>query len=100
MPYESLNRKFRNAQKNIDREISHVNVAASAIETSLEEDSSADAVSDLLSSMVAKLKVLKRKVCLHYLPTLLLVLWSCISQYVDQWEFIALLECDCCCSYR
>ncbi|XP_067935806.1 E3 ubiquitin-protein transferase MAEA-like [Watersipora subatra] len=61
VPYESLNRKFRNAQKNIDREISHVNAAATKIGASLVDDSSAESVSELLCSMVAKLKVLKRK---------------------------------------
>ncbi|KAF6024506.1 MAEA [Bugula neritina] len=61
VPYESLNRKFRNAQKNIDKEISHVNSTAHLIQTTLDENASVYTVSQLLSSMVAKLKVLKRK---------------------------------------
>lgn len=62
VPYETLNRKFRNAQKTIDREVLHVNSAVSSIQAVMEGDISTEQVSELLSNMVAKLKVLKRKV--------------------------------------
>ena len=63
-----MNRKFRNAQKAIDKEISHVSQAAQLLETSLANGSSTKHVSDLLTTMVAQLKVLKRKVVssLHF----------------------------------
>ena len=89
VPYESLNRKFRNAQKNIDREISHVNAAATKIGASLVDDSSAESVSELLCSMVAKLKVLKRKVNAYYNFLLFFICnaanifigWACIHRW-------------------
>lgn len=62
VPYEALNRRFRNAQKNIDREVQHVTTAANTIETALDDDPSTEAFSEMLGSFVAKLKVLKRKV--------------------------------------
>ena len=63
VPYETLNRKFRNAQKTIDREVSHVKSAADQLTRVLNDDPQSDSVSELLSNMVEKLKVLKRKVC-------------------------------------
>lgn len=64
MPYELLNKKFRAAQKQLDREVSHVQAAALELEKGLtgERVGAAD-ITRLLGGMVEKLQVLKRKVC-------------------------------------
>ncbi|XP_072379289.1 E3 ubiquitin-protein transferase MAEA [Diabrotica undecimpunctata] len=61
VPYEILNKKFRTAQKAIDREVSHVQQQATLIEETLESDVKAKDISSLLGGMVEKLQVLKRK---------------------------------------
>ncbi|CAH1155978.1 unnamed protein product [Phaedon cochleariae] len=62
VPYEILNKKFRTAQKTLDREVSHVQQTASLIEVSLNTpDVRAKDISSLLGGMVEKLQVLKRK---------------------------------------
>ncbi|XP_070541046.1 E3 ubiquitin-protein transferase MAEA-like [Ptychodera flava] len=62
VPYEILNKKFRNAQKNIDREVSHVIHVTNEIEKCLENKPvTVGAVASLLDSVVDKLSVLKRK---------------------------------------
>lgn len=65
VPYEILNKKFRSAQKNIDREVSHVQNAVSDLEKgckkSLDSKVTVGAISDLLSGVIDKLTVLKRK---------------------------------------
>ena len=38
MPYELLNKKFRAAQKQLDREVSHVQAAAVEIEKGLQQE--------------------------------------------------------------
>uniref|UniRef100_A0A0A9YIX7 E3 ubiquitin-protein transferase MAEA n=2 Tax=Lygus hesperus TaxID=30085 RepID=A0A0A9YIX7_LYGHE len=62
VPYEILNKKFRAAQKQLDREVSHVQSAALEVERGLgtERCSVAD-INQLLGGMVEKLQVLKRK---------------------------------------
>lgn len=63
MPYEILNKKFRAAQKQLDREVSHVQTAALDVERGISSDScSAADINKLLGGMVEKLQVLKRKV--------------------------------------
>lgn len=63
MPYELLNKKFRAAQKQLDREVSHVQAAALELERGLAVDKvGAGEISRLLGGMVEKLQVLKRKV--------------------------------------
>lgn len=65
MPYELLNKKFRAAQKTLDRELSHVQAAASELEKGLTCDNvGAGNISKLLGGMVEKLQVMKRKVSL------------------------------------
>ncbi|XP_044727245.1 E3 ubiquitin-protein transferase MAEA isoform X2 [Chrysoperla carnea] len=62
VPYEFLNKKFRAAQKTLDREVSHVQQAALEIEKGLEgEKLAAGDITRLLGGMVEKLQVLKRK---------------------------------------
>lgn len=63
MPYELLNKKFRAAQKQLDREVSHVQAAALELERGLSADTvGAGEISRILGGMVEKLQVLKRKV--------------------------------------
>ncbi|CAG2102529.1 unnamed protein product [Medioppia subpectinata] len=69
VPYEILNKKFRAAQKNIDREISHVQNSVSDLERTLKQRSddrsppgvTITAINELLNGVVSKLSVLKRK---------------------------------------
>ena len=66
MPYEILNKKFRAAQKTVDREVSHVQLAGSDVEACLQQKSpTIGDVSKAIDNMVEKLCLLKRKVCLH-----------------------------------
>ena len=67
VPYELLNKKFRAAQKQIDREVAHVQSAALELERGLSaENIHATDITKLLGGMVQKLQVLKRKVLLVY----------------------------------
>ena len=63
VPYEILNKRFRNAQKIIDREVahltSHVNELTSATST---EGMTVEDASNCLGEVVEKLEGLKRKV--------------------------------------
>ncbi|XP_072026731.1 E3 ubiquitin-protein transferase MAEA-like [Amphiura filiformis] len=62
VPYETLNKRFRNCQKTIDREVSHVVQVTSDLEKCLDnKTSNVGTVVNLLDSMVDKLTVLKRK---------------------------------------
>lgn len=62
VPYEILNKKFRSAQKTLDREVSHVQQAAIEIEKSISGESvKSNDITKLLGGMVEKLQVLKRK---------------------------------------
>ncbi|XP_022080728.1 macrophage erythroblast attacher-like [Acanthaster planci] len=62
VPYETLNKKFRNCQKTIDREVSHVMQVHSELEKCLENKSTTvGTVVNILDSMVDKLSALKRK---------------------------------------
>ena len=62
MPYEILNKKFRTAQKTLDREASHVQQAAREIEETISSGNvKAKDITSLLGGMVEKLQVLKRK---------------------------------------
>ncbi|CAH1783401.1 unnamed protein product [Owenia fusiformis] len=61
VPYEVLNKKFRVAQKNIDREVAHVQSSTTDLEKCLQKKESVQNVAKVLSGMVEKLKVLKRK---------------------------------------
>ncbi|XP_074598943.1 E3 ubiquitin-protein transferase Katazuke [Brevipalpus obovatus] len=65
VPYEILNKKFRGAQKNIDREVSHVQNCVNDLEKVVlrqgPEPATVGAITDLLSGVVEKLTVLKRK---------------------------------------
>ncbi|XP_022909984.1 E3 ubiquitin-protein transferase MAEA [Onthophagus taurus] len=62
VPYEILNKKFRTAQKTLDREVAHVNQVAADIEKDLGGEAvKAKDISKLLGGMVEKLQVLKRK---------------------------------------
>lgn len=63
VPYELLNKKFRAAQKQIDREVAHVQSAALELERGLSVTNiQATDITKLLGGMVQKLQVLKRKV--------------------------------------
>lgn len=62
VPYELLNKKFRTAQKTLDREVSHVQQAAAEIEKIISEDNvKVHEVTKLLGGMAEKIQVLKRK---------------------------------------
>uniref|UniRef100_A0A8C9Q2X6 E3 ubiquitin-protein transferase MAEA n=1 Tax=Spermophilus dauricus TaxID=99837 RepID=A0A8C9Q2X6_SPEDA len=62
VPYETLNKHFRAAQKNIDRETSHVTMVVAELEKTLSSCPAVDSVVILLDGVVEKLSVLKRKV--------------------------------------
>jgi len=63
VPYELLNKKFRAAQKTIDREVSKVQGAGSELQSCLEKQQvTIGEVTQALDSVVEKLKMLKRKV--------------------------------------
>ncbi|KAL5022038.1 hypothetical protein ScPMuIL_001193 [Solemya velum] len=62
VPYELLNKKFRSAQKNIDREVSKVQGAGNDLETCLQQNTvTVGEVTKALDSVVEKLTFLKRK---------------------------------------
>ncbi|XP_049645694.1 E3 ubiquitin-protein transferase MAEA isoform X3 [Suncus etruscus] len=61
VPYETLNKRFRAAQKNIDRETSHVTMVVAELEKTLGSCPAVDSVVSLLDGVVEKLSVLKRK---------------------------------------
>lgn len=60
MPYEILNKKFRIAQKTLDRELSQIQTAANELERGLADGNVAD-ITRLLGGVVERLQVLKRK---------------------------------------
>lgn len=63
VPYETLNKRFRAAQKNIDRETSHVTMVVAELEKTLSSSFPVvDSVVSLLDGVVEKLSALKRKV--------------------------------------
>uniref|UniRef100_A0A8C9U3T9 E3 ubiquitin-protein transferase MAEA n=1 Tax=Scleropages formosus TaxID=113540 RepID=A0A8C9U3T9_SCLFO len=61
VPYETLNKRFRAAQKNIDRETSHVTMVVAELEKTLSSCPVVDSVVSLLDGVVEKLSALKRK---------------------------------------
>ncbi|GAB6024914.1 hypothetical protein CHUAL_010019 [Chamberlinius hualienensis] len=62
VPYEILNKKFRVAQKNLDREVNHVQGAMTDIEKALQNSNGkVGELSRLLGGVVEKLNILKRK---------------------------------------
>lgn len=70
VPYELLNKKFRAAQKTLDREVSHVQAAATDLEKGLQKESvGAGEISRLLGGMVERLQVFKRKVYIDKIMT-------------------------------
>ena len=65
VPYEVLNKKFRTAQKIIDREVSHVLAANSDLSNIVKKQSvKVSDVTGILDGVIEKLQVLKRKVIL------------------------------------
>ena len=63
VPYELLNKKFRSAQKTVDREVSKAQSAGSDLEACLQnKEVTIGEVTKVLDNMVEKLKFLKRKV--------------------------------------
>ena len=61
VPYEVLNKKFRSAQKTIDREVCHVQLSTNELEKCLQQNSSIRDVTRALDGMVEKLCIMKRK---------------------------------------
>ncbi|XP_041477114.1 E3 ubiquitin-protein transferase MAEA-like [Lytechinus variegatus] len=62
VPYENLNKNFRNCQKVIDREVAHVMQVTNDLEKCLDgKEPTVGSVVTLLDSVVDKLSVLKRK---------------------------------------
>lgn len=60
MPYEILNKKFRIAQKTLERELNQIQSAANELERGLVEGN-AGTITRLLGGVVERLQVLKRK---------------------------------------
>ncbi|XP_055323278.1 E3 ubiquitin-protein transferase MAEA [Sitodiplosis mosellana] len=60
VPYEILNKKFRIAQKTLDRELSQIQNVTSELERGLESKSAGE-ITRLLGGVVERLQVLKRK---------------------------------------
>lgn len=57
-----MNKKFRTAQKTLDREVSHIQQATSEVEKAIADDHvKTKDITSLLGGMVEKLQVLKRK---------------------------------------
>ena len=66
MPYEILNKRFRAAQKTIDREVSHAVNNTSELEKCLQKPAvTAGEVATVLSGLEEKLTLLKRKVIIQ-----------------------------------
>lgn len=61
VPYEVINKKFRLAQKTLDREVSQVQNAATEMEKCLKPGASVGEIRKLLGGVVERLQVLKRK---------------------------------------
>jgi len=64
VPYEILNKKFRSSQKNIDREVSHVQTAVKDLEDGINKTDTkvtVGTITDLLSGVIDKMEMLKRK---------------------------------------
>lgn len=62
VPYEILNKKYRAAQKTLDREASHIQQATLEIDkAAAAKNAKQQDISKLLGGMVEKLQVLKRK---------------------------------------
>ena len=63
VPYELLNKKFRAAQKTIDREVAHIQSSAKELESVLQQKAPCMSdVSKAIDDVVEKLCLLKRKV--------------------------------------
>lgn len=61
VPYEILNKRFRLAQKNIDREVQRVQAATSELEKCLQRSATIAEVTQVLDGMTEKLMMMKRK---------------------------------------
>lgn len=61
VPYEILNKKFRAAQKSMDREVSHVQSGAAELEKSLRDKTAAGQLRGQLAGLLEKLELLRRK---------------------------------------
>ncbi|XP_041368384.1 E3 ubiquitin-protein transferase MAEA-like [Gigantopelta aegis] len=61
VPYEVLNKRFRSAQKGIDREVAHVHNSGADVEQCLQKPVSLGDVTQAIDNMVEKLTILKRK---------------------------------------
>lgn len=60
VPYEVLNKKFRAAQKTLDRELNQIQNVAMELETGLSTSTAGD-ITRLIGDVVKRLQVLKRK---------------------------------------
>lgn len=107
VPYETLNKRFRAAQKNIDRETSHVTMVVAELEKTLSSFPVVDSVVSLLDGVVEKLSALKRKVRDAEVHTLshsnflsINVVMLCIDFYLlysksqDIWPYPSILAMD------
>lgn len=61
VPYEILNKKFRIAQKAIDREYNQFHIVTAEVEKSLSNGSTVNEITKLMGGFVEKIKILKRK---------------------------------------
>ncbi|XP_076460818.1 E3 ubiquitin-protein transferase MAEA-like [Babylonia areolata] len=61
VPYEVLNKRFRTAQKAIDKEVAKTQAAGTELDNTLQHPVTAGEVSSVLGNMVENLSLLKRK---------------------------------------
>lgn len=61
VPYEIINKKFRIAQKTIDREVDHIQNISRDVEKALVAHPTVSDVSKMVGNVVQKLQILKRK---------------------------------------
>ena len=67
VPYEILNKRFRNAQKIIDREVAHLATQLNDLTSATSNESmTVESASKCLGEVVEKLESLKRKVYVDY----------------------------------
>lgn len=87
VPYETLNKRFRAAQKNIDREASHVTMVVAELEKTLSNFPVVDSVVSLLDGVVEKLSALKRKVSSRHVQTHVVILILIVASFWLSWKW-------------
>lgn len=86
VPYEVLNKRFRAAQKAIDREVSRVQMTGNDLEKCLQRPVTAGEVTSVLGTMVENLSMLKRKVQFFYTLNFRIFMLERVLFYVHVWQ--------------